>query len=227
MSVELYTDIDWDQLMQMEEPVQNVHGTQSFSIHCSRILKIQLGEYDDRKKSRIVKRYGREGCELQCAKDVCAWLRELENQVLILMQKNSHKWFGTNFDKQILRDMFKPLVTSNDSVVLRCLQNMRVYSMNKDCSEAKRQPNKVVIEGMLALPIIQIKGIWVEKDMFGLHVSMSDVLLFEEEPDNPFQKEELHDDTFFNNQRPPSPVGSVWMASEGKSLHRDDFFSEK
>ena len=232
MSVLLYTDVEWDQLLVLENPVQNQQGEQSFSIHCDTVQKIQLGEYDEPTKCHIVRTYGiyhksriPRGCRFQCSNNVRAWLRELENQVLMTLQKNSESWFGTSLKETDLRKMFKPIVTPDGSAILRCEQNMQVYSMNKDCTAAKKAPIQQVTEGMLALPIMQIKGIWIEKDKFGLCVSMTDMLHFEGIPDNPFCKEELHEDAFYD--RPPSPVGSVFTTSQGSSLHGEDFFSVK
>lgn len=226
MPVLLYTDIGWDTLLRFENPVQNHHGEQSFSIHCEALQKIQLGEYDDPEKCGVIRTYGNQkGCRLTCPPNVRAWLRELEKQVLLTLKKNSQDWFGTNLQEKDLMGMFKPIVTPDGTAILRCAQDMQMYSMNKACTAAKKAPIQKVSEGMLALPIMQIQGIWIEKDKFGLHVSMTDMLLFEDIPDNPFQKEELHDDTFCD--RPPSPLGSILTMSEGRSLHGDDFFSVK
>jgi hypothetical protein len=222
--VELFTDIEWQELLTFDAPSKNASGDNSFSIHLTRVKKIQLGEYDEFEKNKIVRLYKNEGIELQCSRDVIAWVRELEQQVLLCVEKNSSSWFGTHIGKEELRTMFKPMITSFGTVVLRFEQNMRVYKMNNTCTEAKKAPRNGLAEGMMTLPIVRIKGLWL-KNEFGLCVSISDMLLFEEpEPENPFlKKEELHNDSFY---RPPSPVES--FLSHGKSLHGDDFvFPEK
>ena len=223
MSVLLYTDVEWDQLLMLEDPVQNQHGEQSFSIHCDSVQKIQLGEYDEPTKCHIVRTYGSyhnsripRGCRFQCSNNVRAWLRELENQVLMTLQKNSESWFGTSLQETDLRKMFKPLVTPDGSAILRCEQNMQVYSMNKNCGCEKGTGSTGYRRNKLALPIMQIKGIWIEKAIRPM-VSMTDLLQSESIPDNPFCKEELHEDAFAD--RPPSPVGSVFTISQGSSLH--------
>lgn len=221
--VDLYTDIEWGKLLAFEAPSKNACGNNSFSIHLNYVKKIQLGEYDDFEKNKIVRLYKNDGCELQCSRNGIAWMRELEKQVLLCVEKNSSSWFGTHIGKDELGTMFKPVITSSGTVVLRFEQNMRVYKMNSTCTEAKKAPRESLAEGMLTLPIVRIKGLWLENE-FGLCVSISDMLLFEEpEPENPFlKKEELYNDTFY---RPPSPVES--FLSHGRSLHGDDFCFEK
>lgn len=221
--VELYTDIEWEDLLSFEAPSKNVSGNNSFSIHLNRVQKIQLGEYDEFEKNKIVRLYRNNGVELECSKNVLAWIRELEKQVMLCVEKNSLSWFGTHIGKDELGTMFKPIITSSDTVVLRFEQNMRLYKMNSTCTEAKNAPREKLAEGMLTLPIVRIKGLWLENE-FGLCVTISDMLLFDEpEPENPFlKKEELHSDSFY---RPPSPVGS--FLSHGKSLHAEDFCFEK
>lgn len=226
MAAKLYTDVDWATLLAFETPQRNQCDHISFSVHCSRIRKIQLGEHDDFQKNEIVQVFGEKGCEMACSKHIMAWIRELEKQVLLVVEKNSLEWFGSKMNKEDLGTIFKPTVFSNDSVVLRFEQNMRVFHMNKAGTQVKRAQRALIDHGKLTLPIIRIKGLWIEEESFGLCVSVSDLLVFEEQTDdNPFQgdQEELHSENF--QHRPPSPVES--FLSHGRSLHGDDFCFEK
>ena len=172
----LYTDIEWDRLLDFERPHPNERNP-GFSAHNAARDLVQIGLVEEPKMK--VHSCGSGGVRLRVGcMDQVHFFRELEEQLVLAMARSAKTWFGKELPLAHVRDMYQPNTLSGrfTSVLLRRDEATRVFVHEDGASRTGSTAS--LRAGTACCVIVGVKGLWIEEERWGAHLAVSDVLLF-------------------------------------------------
>jgi len=203
-------------------PLTTNQNANSFSCHARNPVRYQVAATNEDKPIIVDvlrdKKTGKRGVQFDLPTQAQQeWWREFGNQAIVHVTQNCEEWFGKKVDLRNVQKMFKAPVQTNSRgvyVTARVSKDVRVfhYSESGQVSPGRMED---LVPGMVMIPIVEFKGIFVTAKKFGTVIEISDFLIFphleRRRPEDqncgkpqflPVMPEELHDVEFDGDSGP-------------------------
>ena len=184
MPVVLYTNLEWETVMNFT-PLTRNKDESSFSCHCTTPVRCQVATTTEDKPaiSDILhdKRSGKRGVQLIIpSKSQYDWWQEVGNQAIVHVTQHCEAWFNKKIELRQVQKMYKSILQTNKKgsyVTLRMSPNVRFFLYSESGAVSPGTVDDLQIGGVV-IPIVTLKGLFVNPLKFGSVVEVTDFLVF-------------------------------------------------